>query len=333
MMYRELEVGDTELKQKLVDILREEFPDDEKEIVSGMNREKRHNYDYTNCIVPVLMIEETICAGAICVKHEFMKENNIKSHVWEIIWFATNTTIRSKKYGTKLFQHIYSKARSELVEAIVVTSTSKALSFWLTRPDVYIFRHVYGNFAPSSTGKGKFALRKLFQPQTDDRRAEKDVVELGEALFQYESWPKSMPHESLFYTDKIWHDRKGRISKSTVFEGRPYRYTLSCCSHVWFPIAKTLRKKLQSRHLLRRRRRHRRRKSQRGSRKKQQKRILPSENIDVDLTAKKKRSLVIVHPRVRRFWSVDFTTATSPSSSSSSSSTDIGNDTDVFNDV
>ena len=301
-MYKELEVHENDLKDNLARIMKEEFPDDVLEICDAMDRKRRENYDYRHAFVPVLMDEDKVCAGAICVKHEFLSENKSKIHVWEIIWFATDNTIRSKKYGTRLFQKIHSKAKSERVSAIVVSSTTKALSFWLTRKNVSIFRYVYGNFSVDSNGKGKWALRKLFKPQIDEKRAEKDVVELGksgESLFRYESWPNCRPHPSLYYRDKIWRNRKGRISKSTVFEGRPYRYTLSSSSHVWFPISKALRKRLRSHHLLCRVRRRSpaQRSQKRGTR-------VPVENTDP--TTERRRSLLIVHPRVRRFWSIDF---------------------------
>ena len=318
-MYRELEVHENDLKDSLARIMKEEFPDDVLEICDAMDRVKLNNYDYTQAFVPVITDKDKVCAGAICVKHQFLSENKTKIHVWEIIWFATDHTIRSKKYGTRLFQKIHSKAKSERVSAIVVSSTKKALSFWLTRRNVSIFRYVYGNFSVDSKGKGKWALRKLFKPQIDEKSAEKDVVELGksgESLFRYESWPNCRPHQSLYYSDKIWLDRKGRISKSTTFEGRPYRYTLSCSSHVWFPISKGLRKRLRSNRLLCRVRR--RRPAHRSK-----KRVIGRQD-DPSKKKSSSKSLLIVHPRIRRFWSVDFrdderTALPSPTSTSDTS--------------
>ena len=108
-MYRELKVCEDDLKDNLADIMKHEFPDDVLEIRDAMDRVRRDNYDYRTCFVPVLTEDNKVCAGGICVKHQFLSENKSKIHVWEIIWFATDNTIRSKKYGTKLFQKLHSK--------------------------------------------------------------------------------------------------------------------------------------------------------------------------------------------------------------------------------
>jgi hypothetical protein len=77
-----------------------------------------------------------------------------------------------------------------------------------------------------------------------------------------------------FYEDAEYRDRRGRLTKSSpAFEGRPYRYRIDQCNHVWFPLAKGLRRRLQQAHaraqqasLSRRGKRSRRRKKKKKKR-------------------------------------------------------------------
>ena len=83
-MYKELEVHENDLKDNLARIMKNEFPDDVSEICDAMDRKRRDNYDYERAFVSALIEEDKVCAGAICVKHEFLSENKSKIHVWEI---------------------------------------------------------------------------------------------------------------------------------------------------------------------------------------------------------------------------------------------------------
>lgn len=132
LLYDTLKSDEHVLKEKVLHILSKEFPDDQDEMSDAIDKVNRHNYDYRHSFVPILIDEnKNVCSCAIIVKHK---------SVWEVIWFASNKEKRSNKFGSRLFEHIHSNAKLASVDSIVVSSTSKALSWWLTRPELPIFR-------------------------------------------------------------------------------------------------------------------------------------------------------------------------------------------------
>lgn len=286
--YREINPTECNESTRLafVTLFAQAFPDDEEEIAKYvMRREKTAHYDYSTVFVPSVFNDGKVVSAAVVVKKQIRSYN-----VWELIWFVTDKCVRCRNLGTTLFDRLYGSARREGVDAILVCSTNSALSFWLTQKEKPIFRTVYGGTTPNFEHT-KWPLRKLFAS-----RGEED------ALFTFERYPNCTPDESIItlYTDTIWRDRKGRISKSTVFQGSPYRYDIQQSNHLWFPIAKSLVKKLKTSSRVRKRR----------GRKKTTKRKTKSDSSRPNVAhasthSSRHASGVVIHSRRKRFWSFE----------------------------
>lgn len=273
-------------------MFRPEFPDSIDEIERALKKENTAGYDYRKAIVDYMSTDSgEILAASISV------EKSVKKYtVREIIWFAVCPKSRKRNIGSVLFKRIYSSAkRSKSVDAILVSSTNRALSFWLTRRGVPMFRQVLRETPaiPVAKGETPYHLRKLFKPQT--KRADPDVIALGQRGHSLFSICSGLPSDSVLalYTDQVWRNRKGRVSKSTTFQGRPYRYGISSSSHIWYPISRRLVRALG--------------KSGQGAKSRGRKKMRAKAQTAKSEDSKNiLKAHVLEHPRRRRFWSSDF---------------------------
>jgi hypothetical protein len=124
--------------------------------------------------------------------------------VLEIVWFAARQ--RGQGHGGRLFDYLLLAARSKGVDAILSSSTNKAMMFWLSRPGVRI---------------AEVVIRA--------GRMEKPTLP---APFRLLDQPSGYVMERLYLN--VMRNRKGKIVGS--FEGRPYHYGAVTSNHVWYVV-------------------------------------------------------------------------------------------------
>ena len=235
-----------ELRKQIMTCLGDEFVDNKEEITASLNHQRSEFYDFRTTRIYVhyrdIEKQEVTAAAIVVIK-------NIRSRsIWECIWLVVKKNERGTGYGDRLFKRIHNDARRAAAYAMLVTSTNSALSFWLSRTNVDFIRYVYrgSNSLPSYEGSLRRLRKLIFDSEsTDEHESEKSDLN---RLFTFKVYPRDgLPVDAILdlYTDEIWRDRKGRITRSTVFDGRPYRYGISSANHVWFPLAKTFVRRLK----------------------------------------------------------------------------------------
>jgi hypothetical protein len=122
----------------------------------------------------------------------------------EIVWFAARQ--RGQGHGGRLFDYLLLAARSKGVDAILSSSTNKAMMFWLSRPGVRI---------------AEVVIRA--------GRMEKPALA---APFRLLDQPSGYVMDRLYLN--VLRNRKGKIVGS--FEGRPYYYGAVTSNHVWYVL-------------------------------------------------------------------------------------------------
>jgi len=157
------------------------------------------------------------------------------------------------------------------VTALVVESSSDALTYWTTRPfpivKTLLRTGPHGqsmNCQEMCTRASNGARRKaiaeelLLPPQHAEPDAEvkskksKKKKKKGRSepasIFTVESIP---PIElECLYGDRIFRDTKGRPTASASFRGSPYRYDITGSTHVIYPTGKAFVSLVQSAHLV-----------------------------------------------------------------------------------
>jgi hypothetical protein len=103
-------------------------------------KQEADSYDFCHSFILMLMNtkeehKDELMAAAIIVEKS-TKTN--KSVVYEIVWFAASNTERSRGLGGLLFANIHYMASCVGVFALVVESTNRAITWWLSRPGVHI---------------------------------------------------------------------------------------------------------------------------------------------------------------------------------------------------
>jgi hypothetical protein len=152
-------------------------------------------------VAGVLDASGAVQAASLCV-HRYLPQWG--RQVLEIVWFAAHQ--RGQGHGGRLFDYLLLAARSNCVDAILSSSTNKAMPFWLSRPGVRI---------------AEVVIRA--------GRMEKPAIPPPFCLL---SQPRGYVMER-FYLN-VLRNRKGKVIGS--FEGRPYYYGAVTSNHVWYVL-------------------------------------------------------------------------------------------------
>lgn len=215
------------------------FSKNAPEIRSAIRREKTLMYDYTNSFVPVIyddLSKEAIAATVVSIVK--VKKNVI----FEVIWQVVSPHYRGQLLGSGLFRFIHRLAVEVRASAILVESTIRSLSFWLSQafqlPQTSQFpRHRNARtqlavLRSQPIRKGPDFLNHCFKQDKEKRRSQ--LLNLLEKVII-----KRIPCKKIeaFYKDTIYRNKKGRPTASCVFEGKPYRYDTTQATHVWFLLS------------------------------------------------------------------------------------------------
>jgi len=114
-------------------ILINSFGKNNKDYLDIIFKGKLYNNYYRSFII-VLLENNTVCATSIIIEHELKKKNKKNVITWEVQFFSS---LKYKKgYGSKLWNLITNLASKRNIDAILVPSTKKALSFWLKQNSI-----------------------------------------------------------------------------------------------------------------------------------------------------------------------------------------------------
>lgn len=168
------EVLERERACEVIPCFMEDFPGSVNELTAACRGESFRDcddnnnfYDYRNTFVSGVRNAETgdwTCA-AIIVEVTITK-NRKKNRVWELIWLATKAGCKGRGYGSSLFCQLHNIAVKDEVTAIIVESSNKAITFWLTRPHVPIATWVLR----SVTGRPDLLATRLSSDALEEQR-------------------------------------------------------------------------------------------------------------------------------------------------------------------
>eukprot|EP00941_MAST-03F_sp_MAST-3F-sp1_P006317 g6317.t1 len=270
------------------------FKSSHDEIFAALTKSRTSTYNFENAFVAMLLAQDrkTILSASIAVKRNCTISGNTHTVV-ELLWQVTAQSHRGIGLGSKLFDEFYNHTKKQGAAAILVPSTNKALTFWLTRREKPIATTVLRSseqhclrrggvkqensrgkchsLSPqnrgSDTSQGKEILSSIEREECDKMKAmrRQRVWSLGR-LFRQRNRKKNEDRETAleslfvvvdappgplrdFYTDRVYRNRRGRITKSSPpFCGSPYRYDTTTSNHVWFPLSKGLKRRLTKFH-------------------------------------------------------------------------------------
>lgn len=110
-------------------ILMNSFGKNNKEYLDIVFEGNSYNNNYRSFII-VLLENNTVCAACIVIEHQLKKSNKKKVITWEAQFLSSLQP--NKGYGSKIWNLLTDLAsKRNNIDAILVPSTKKALSFWL----------------------------------------------------------------------------------------------------------------------------------------------------------------------------------------------------------
>ena len=180
-----------------------------------------NKYDYARSIVLSLADKKTndcICA-AFLVEHD---------NVLELIWFVTRRKEEGKGLGSSLFYCIREMALATGVNSLLVTSTPQATGFWLK----FLFENPTWQYR-TSVCRSQGLEKKI-----------NNTEKLGLAPRQVRVLKLMRAEEqgSVEHTKPPDDVRKYYLPYSGKFKGKPYRYGIDSCSHIWFRVGEKARR-------------------------------------------------------------------------------------------
>jgi len=163
--------------------------------------------------------------------------------VWEVVWFNSLPTASGCGHGSALFARIHRLAQDEGVLAVLVDSTTQALSYWITRPNLHI--------ASVLLRRDQCSILQTSANLMNDYAAEAvNVVRHKAIIGELVLKPGSVfsvgcvPPDQLacLYDDIQLEDGTYDRSrnKSGKFRGLPYRYGIMDTTHVIYPTSPRL---------------------------------------------------------------------------------------------
>ena len=186
-----------------------------------------NNYDYKKSVVLSL---KSKASGDVISAALFCEHNMPGGMVVELIWFVTQRKMEDKKYGSVLFKCMRDLARMAGAKALLVTSTPQATGFWL--------KHMMTLKESEKFSSNVIRSTKL------DRKMDEVPKNLSERRrLHFAEFMRRNPPER-----KPGADVRGFYAGSgSSFTGKPYRYSPSSCSHIWFKVLAHNSKPLLSR--------------------------------------------------------------------------------------
>jgi hypothetical protein len=217
-------------------------------------------FSYSAAFTPVVRnIDTGVIASAAIVCERNIRKGKVNSRVWDVIWVNSIESAKGSGAGTILIDQLHELAKEDNVTAIVVESSSKALTYWTTRgfPTLrcLLRRGPHGQpidgqemckRASEDACRSAIADALLLpQSNSDVQQASPSKKKKGkkkgpagpEALFTVLPIP---PIEvEVLYNERVFRDARGRPSTSASFSGNGYRYDITGSTHVIFPIDAT----------------------------------------------------------------------------------------------
>lgn len=223
-------------KDELLQLFTSYFKGSIEEISSAIDGRRVRGYNYAQRLMFGIRHPEDGSLVAACI---MVQQRTNRHRVLEIVWFATLSEYKGSGYGTTLFHAILEFAKVSGVDAVLVTSTNRALSFWMSRT---------GCVLSSVVLRGKTRARiqdaSLSPVEEENKRNHGALLNLlANNRYSFENLPKHSLLEGL-YRDKVNRNRKGKISAGQTFSGAPYRYNIEESNHLWFLVSPQLQKHL-----------------------------------------------------------------------------------------
>eukprot|EP00519_Triparma_laevis_P008422 CAMPEP_0182512416 /NCGR_PEP_ID=MMETSP1321-20130603/32126_1 /TAXON_ID=91990 /ORGANISM="Bolidomonas sp., Strain RCC1657" /LENGTH=343 /DNA_ID=CAMNT_0024719231 /DNA_START=100 /DNA_END=1127 /DNA_ORIENTATION=- len=176
-----------------------------------------NKYDYKKSVVLSLKDKSSkdVITAAVMCEHNIT--NDVK--VLELIWFVTQRKMEDKKYGSVLFRCIRDLAKQAGAKAILITSTPQATGFWL--------KHV-------NTLKDS---EKFTTPVIRGKKLDKKMDEVPKNL----SERRKLHFKELTRVNPVVRQPGADVrifygTQGGGFSGKPFRYNINSCSHIWLKV-------------------------------------------------------------------------------------------------
>lgn len=226
------------------------------------------SYSYKSSFAAGVRSDNTFLSAALVVECKVRK--NVK--VWEVVWVDTVADAKGKGCGTFLLDGLRAAAARQGVVALLVESSNRALTYWLTRPYPVArtllrddrradLRKLKMSCVAAEEARNSVIVRELLvEPATSappstklkkrfkGKKHARGGARVSRPVFEAVSVPP--PELECLYTDRISRDKRGRVTASTVFRGLPYRYGVNEATHVIFPTTPTFIELLRRKGLL-----------------------------------------------------------------------------------
>ena len=205
-------------EKELLDLFSCYFKGSIDEIKSAVKGARVGGYDYSRRMLFGIRHPEDDTLAAACI---LVQQRTKKHRVLEIVWFATDPKLKGNGYGSTLFYAVMALAKGSGDSAVLVTSTNRALSFWMSRSKSVLARTVL-----RGKSRARIENASLSPDEEENRRNHAVLTKLvAEKDVKFEALPKHSLLEDL-YKDKVNRNRKGRITAGQTFAGSPYRYNI-----------------------------------------------------------------------------------------------------------
>jgi len=260
-----------QLVNELVSVFSTDFDDKSDEIAAALAGAKSYRcpkdgtvYNYSKCFAAALRCSDTaVLVSAALVVERQVSNGKTKSCVWELVWFNSVNNCRGSGAGSLLFRDLHALAVERGITALLVESSNRALTYWLTRPFPImrtVLRRTKNGAAdlinyldenrPEEAIRHRLITEELLLPKAADedsaptskKKKKKQRGQRG-GVFSVEG---IVPVEAEFlYSDRVFRDSRGNPTASACFSGSPYRYDITSSIHVIFPTSPAFVNKLR----------------------------------------------------------------------------------------
>ena len=242
------EVGPAISSHELIEVFQTDFRDKTGEIRAALRNatyhsaDRREPFNYASAFTGVArrLDNGQVACAALVVPHDI--QGAVPTRVWEVVWVNSSSTSKGVGFGTALFEHLHALAVDSGVTAMLVESSTRSLSFWLSRQHD-IVNTVMRRYTPQQVKEGRSLMScgNIVAIESRERHCRMiwELVMRRGAHFSV----RNAPPDGLarLYDEEILSeglpDTLGHATPNVgrVFCGAPYRYDITSSIHVVFP--------------------------------------------------------------------------------------------------